>query len=73
MRDTRPVFSQAAGAADRTLAKDTATSTTLPLATGDGALTYGISPALPAGLTLASARPTIAGTPDRHGRDPRTR
>ena len=67
VRDTRPVFSQAAGAANRTLAKDTATSTTLPLATGDGTLTYSISPALPAGLTLASARPTIAGTPTATG------
>ena len=64
VRDTRPAFSQAASAADRLLEKDAAASTTLPLATGgDGALTYGISPALPAGLTLASARPTIAGTP----------
>ena len=67
VRDTQPVFSQAASAADRSLAKDVQTSTTLPRATGDGALTYSISPALPAGLTLASARPTIAGTPTAAG------
>ena len=67
VRDTRPVFSQAASAANRSLAKDAATSTTLPLATGDGTLTYSISPALPAGLTLASARPTITGTPTAAG------
>ena len=68
VRDTQPVFSQAASAADRSLAKDAATSTTLPRATGgDGALTYSVSPALPAGLTLASARPTIAGTPTAAG------
>ena len=68
VRDTRPVFSQAASAADRSLAKDVQTSTTLPLATGgDGALTYSVSPALPAGLTLASASPTVAGTPTAAG------
>ena len=68
VRDTRPVFSQAASAANRSLARDAATSTTLPRATGgDGALTYSVSPALPAGLTLASARPTIAGTPTAAG------
>ena len=64
VRDTQPGFSQAAGAAARTLAKDAATATNLPLAAGgDGALTYSISPALPAGLALGSARPTITGTP----------
>ena len=74
VRDTRPAFSQAAAAADRLLEKDAAASTTLPLATGgDGAVTYSISPALPAGLTLASARPTIAGTPTVAGARPRTR
>ena len=68
VRDTRPVFSQAASAANRSLEKDAATSTTLPLATGgDGTVTYSISPALPAGLALARARPTITGTPTATG------
>ena len=64
VRDTAPSFSGAASAANRSLAKDAATATTLPLATGgDGALTYRISPALPRGLSLASASPKITGTP----------
>ncbi len=68
VRDTQPSFSRTAGAAARTLAKDAATATTLPAAKdGDGALTYTISPALPAGLALGSARPTITGTPTAVG------
>ena len=68
VRDTQPSFSAAAGAAARTLAKDAATATNLPRAKdGDGALTYSISPALPAGLALRSARPTITGTPTAAG------
>ena len=63
VRDTAPSFSQAASAANRSLAKDVETATTLPLATGDGALTYAISPALPRGLSMASASPKITGTP----------
>ena len=68
VRDTQPSFSAAAGATARTLAKDAATVTNLPRAKGgDGALTYSISPALPAGLALGSARPTITGTPTAAG------
>ena len=68
VRDTQPSFSAAAGAAARTLAKDAATATNLPRAKdGDGALTYSISPALPAGLALGSVRPTITGTPTAAG------
>ena len=63
VRDTAPSFSQSASAADRSFALNAATATTLPLATGDGALTYAVSPALPRGLSLASASPKITGTP----------
>ncbi len=68
VRDTAPSFSQAASAADRSLARGVATSTTLPRATGgDGALTYTISPALPRGLALGSATAAITGTPAASG------
>ena len=68
VRDTAPAFSQAASAADRSLARGVATSTTLPRATdGDGAITYTISPALPRGLALGSASATITGTPMASG------
>ena len=68
VRDTAPSFSQAASAADRSLARGVATSTTLPRAAGgDGAITYTISPALPRGLALASASATITGTPTASG------
>ena len=63
VRDTAPAFSQSASAANRSFALNAATSTTLPRATGDGALTYAVSPALPRGLSLASASPKITGTP----------
>ncbi len=68
VRDTAPSFSQVASAADRSLARGVATSTTLPRAAGgDGAITYTISPALPRGLALASASATITGTPTASG------
>ena len=68
VRDTAPSFSQAASAADRSLARGVATSTTLPRAAGgDGAITYTISPALPRGLALGSATATITGTPTASG------
>ena len=68
VRDTAPSFSLAASAADRSLARGVATSTTLPRAAGgDGAITYTISPALPRGLALASASATITGTPTASG------
>ena len=68
VQDTSPSFTQNASAANRSLAPNMQTSSTLPLATGgDGALTYSVSPALPSGLSLERATPTITGTPTVSG------
>ena len=60
--DAMPAFG--AGVADQTFRVGTAVSLRLPEAAGgDGALSYGLAPALPRGLALDAASRTIAGTP----------
>ncbi|MDE0206704.1 MAG: putative Ig domain-containing protein, partial [Candidatus Tectomicrobia bacterium] len=62
--DLVPAF-QGAGIADKTYVQNLpADSETLPAATsGDGALTYAITPQLPAGLTFDPATRLLSGTP----------
>ena len=62
--DLAPTFQQAA-IADKTYVQNRAIlSETLPAASGgDGALTYAITPQLPAGLTFDPATRQLAGTP----------
>ena len=62
--DLEPTFEQAA-IADKNYAQNRAiTGETLPAASdGDGALTYAITPQLPAGLTFEPATRRLSGTP----------
>ncbi len=62
--DTAPTFGDAA-VADRSYTQGTAIAAlTLPAATGgNGALSYALTPALPAGLALDMATRTVSGTP----------
>ncbi len=63
-QDRAPSFG-AATVADRSFTQDAAiTAFTLPAATGgDGALSYALTPTLPAGLALDMATRTVSGTP----------
>ncbi len=63
--DAKPAFATEAAIADQTWITGTAiTDLVLPAATGgNGALTYTLTPALPAGLSLDVATRTISGTP----------
>ena len=68
VEDTTPVFrtgAQAGKVADRTLARNKVmVALTLPEASlGNGALSYALTPTLPAGLSLDMATRTISGTP----------
>ncbi len=60
-----PAFAANAAIAEQTWLTGTAiTALTLPAATGgNGTLTYALTPALPAGLSLDAATRTISGTP----------
>ena len=63
--DTAPSFAQGASIADQTHTVNTMiTALTLPEASGgNGALTYALTPALPAGLSFNANTRTLAGTP----------
>ena len=63
--DTAPAFAGDASIADQNLTQDSAmTAVTLPAATGgNGALSYSISPALPAGLSFVASTRVLSGTP----------
>ena len=63
--DTAPSFAQGANIANQThTVNTTITTLTLPEASGgNGALTYALTPALPAGLSFAADARTISGTP----------
>ena len=63
--DTAPSFAQGASIADQTHTVNTMiTALTLPEASGgNGALTYALTPALPAGLSFAADARTISGIP----------
>ena len=63
--DTAPSFAQGASIADQThTVNTTITTLTLPEASGgNGALTYALTPALPAGLSFAADARTISGIP----------
>ena len=64
--DRLPAFAAGAAVADQVWERNTAVDLTLPTASGgDGTLSYGIAPTLPAGLSLTTggAAPKITGTP----------
>ena len=63
--DTAPAFADNASIADQSLTQNSAmTLLTLPAATGgNGALSYSISPSLPAGLTFNASSRVLSGTP----------
>jgi len=62
--DTVPTFGSGTITDKEYYATVTATTETLPLATGgDGTLTYSLTPALPAGLNFNAATREISGTP----------
>ena len=62
LQDTMPRFREAA--TDQTYRVGTAVSARLPRATGgDGALSYTLTPTLPAGLALDAIGRTVTGTP----------
>ena len=63
--DTAPAFAQGASIPDRTLTVGAQiTAFTLPAATGgNGAISYELSPALPAGVSLNSSTREVSGTP----------
>ena len=63
--DTAPSFAQGANIANQThTVNTTITTLTLPEASGgNGALTYALTPALPAGLGFNADARTISGTP----------
>ena len=65
MADTAPSFAQGANIANQThTVNTTITTLTLPEASGgNGALTYALTPALPAGLSFAADARTISGIP----------
>ncbi|MDE0470554.1 MAG: putative Ig domain-containing protein, partial [Ekhidna sp.] len=64
--DKRPAFAQDAAIADQTYKRNVEIpALTLPQATGgDGALTYSISPELPAELTFNATERAMTGTPE---------
>ena len=62
--DTAPSFGTATVSNQSYMQNSVITSLTLPSATGgNGARTYALTPALPAGLTFAATTRTISGTP----------
>ena len=63
---TTPAFASDAAIAEQTyIQNEPIADLTLPIATsGDGALTYTLSPALPRGLTFDATQRTITGTPE---------
>ncbi len=63
--DRKPTFAEGAAIADQTFTQRFPIDTlTLPEASGgDGALTYSLAPALPAGLAFDPAARTLSGTP----------
>ena len=71
--DAVPTFEDA-GIADRIYVQNLPVGTeTLPAASGgDGALTYTISPPLPAGLAFDPVTRRLSGTPAKHSRRPAT-
>ena len=62
---TAPVFPDGASISNQSLVQNVAmTDVTLPAASGgDGALSYSLSPALPAGLTFDASTRVLSGTP----------